>query len=952
MPSEVLDLKGLSSSSFFSDDLRHTDEGQVGVWKSASVPNHRGECLPKNSLESHDSFPVRDQNASLILNRHAVGAERTSNYFSRSNEVNMMNSQYESSLFSSSLSDIFTRKLRFSPSNALYGHSVDTVASHFEEEEVFESLEELEAQTIGNLLPDDDDLLAGVTDGLDCLVETTGEDDAEDLDFFSNVGGMDLGDDGLSVGQKNSESPGLFNNLPGMHNGAMAGEHPLGEHPSRTLFVRNINSNVEDSELKVLFEQYGDIRTLYTACKHRGFVMISYYDIRAARNAMKALQNKPLRRRKLDIHYSIPKDNPSEKDINQGTLVVFNLESSVSNEELRQIFGVYGEIKEIREAPHRSHHKFIEFYDIRAAEAALCALNLSDIAGKQIKLEPSRPGGVRRSLVQQLHPQLEREDIGLYLQQGSPPVNCSAGFSGLVPSGTIKSSSLSNGSVLGVHSMLRAPSLETVLHHGISSSVPSSLPSVMRSESTGNQSGFIDSGHSPSQLKLGIRASSAVHPHSLPEHPDGLNNNVHCNSLNTLAGNINLRSSERPDSRQLCGVNFNGRSIELNEDVFASGGNRTCPIPGPHYAWGNSYRPQPPAPGVVWPNSPSYMNGIAAAHTPTQVHGVPRAASHLMHTVMPMNNHHVGSAPAVNPSIWDRQHAYAGELSKASGFHSGSIGNMNLSNNSPQSMDFFSHIFPQVGGNSVELPIPQRNVGLQSHHQRCMVFPGRGQILPMMNSFDSSNERGRSRRNEAVSNQADKKQYELDIDRIMRGEDNRTTLMIKNIPNKYTSKMLLAAIDERHRGTYDFIYLPIDFKNKCNVGYAFINMTDPGLIIPFYEAFNGKKWEKFNSEKVASLAYARIQGKAALIAHFQNSSLMNEDKRCRPILFNTDGPNAGDQVPFPMGVNVRTRPGKTRSNTPDENSDEGLLISGNGENYPSGDTSSSCLVKDLDQPVP
>ena len=62
------------------------------------------------------------------------------------------------------------------------------------------------------------------------------------------------------------------------------------------------------------------------------------------------------------------------------------------------------------------------------------------------------------------------------------------------------------------------------------------------------------------------------------------------------------------------------------------------------------------------------------------------------------------------------------------------------------------------------------------------------------------------------------------------------------------------------------------------------------------QSFNGKKWEKFNSEKVASLAYARIQGKAALIAHFQNSSLMNEDKRCRPILFHTDGPNAGDQV--------------------------------------------------------
>lgn len=50
------------------------------------------------------------------------------------------------------------------------------------------------------------------------------------------------------------------------------------------------------------------------------------------------------------MHHSFStlfQDNPSEKDINQGTLVVFNLDPSVSNDDLRQIFGAYGEVKEV-----------------------------------------------------------------------------------------------------------------------------------------------------------------------------------------------------------------------------------------------------------------------------------------------------------------------------------------------------------------------------------------------------------------------------------------------------------------------------------------------------------------------------------------------------------------------------------------------------------------------------
>ena len=69
----------------------------------------------------------------------------------------------------------------------------------------------------------------------------------------------------------------------------------------------------------------------------------------------------------------------------------------------------------------------------------------------------------------------------------------------------------------------------------------------------------------------------------------------------------------------------------------------------------------------------------------------------------------------------------------------------------------------------------------------------------------------------------------------MTGEDKRTTLMVKNIPNKYTQKMLLATIDEHFKGQYDFFYLPIDFKNKCNVGYAFLNMVWALPILQLHE---------------------------------------------------------------------------------------------------------------------
>jgi hypothetical protein len=89
---------------------------------------------------------------------------------------------------------------------------------------------------------------------------------------------------------------------------------------------------------------------------------------------------------------------------------------------------------------------------------------------------------------------------------------------------------------------------------------------------------------------------------------------------------------------------------------------------------------------------------------------------------------------------------------------------------------------------------------------------------PLFGTADSipkvSPGREKSPENEIKSKRSDaedKSKFKLILNKVG-NDDNRTTLMIKNIPNKYNQKMLLAAVDERHKGTYDFFYLPIDFK--------------------------------------------------------------------------------------------------------------------------------------------
>lgn len=117
--------------------------------------------------------------------------------------------------------------------------------------------------TNGSFLPDEDELLSEVMYGFEASWLSNLVDDSEECDLFGSGGGLELengtqenlraGVSNLSLSNVDVWDGGPHLDLSnGM--GTLPGEHPLGEHPSRTLFVRNINSSVEDAEIRSLFE--------------------------------------------------------------------------------------------------------------------------------------------------------------------------------------------------------------------------------------------------------------------------------------------------------------------------------------------------------------------------------------------------------------------------------------------------------------------------------------------------------------------------------------------------------------------------------------------------------------------------------------------------------------------------------------------------------------------------
>ena len=130
---------------------------------------------------------------------------------------------------------------------------------------------------------------------------------------------------------------------------------------------------------------------------------------------------------------------------------------------------------------------------------------------------------------------------------------------------------------------------------------------------------------------------------------------------------------------------------------------------------------------------------------------------------------------------------------------------------------------------------------------------------------------------------------------IISGDDNRTTVMVMNIPPKLQPEQLLSLLAIKgFEGKFDWFYLPSaghqkqgQKKNAC---YAFINFIDPLIVLDFYEKFNDLEWnkqfERCQSEKRCQLRYAEFQGLESIEKHYNGKKVSLKETTFKPLRLN------------------------------------------------------------------
>lgn len=128
--------------------------------------------------------------------------------------------------------------------------------------------------------------------------------------------------------------------------------------------------------------------------------------------------------------------------------------------------------------------------------------------------------------------------------------------------------------------------------------------------------------------------------------------------------------------------------------------------------------------------------------------------------------------------------------------------------------------------------------------------------------------------------------------------DERTTLLLKNIPPTCTTAMLVDMLNSQgFDGSYNFVYAPTDFRSLTSFGYGFVNLVSFSEAVRMMDSLDGYEgWVSSGINAMEVCWSMPHQGLDLQIRRFQNSPVMHPSvpDEIKPMIF-TDGVRS----PFP-----------------------------------------------------
>lgn len=108
---------------------------------------------------------------------------------------------------------------------------------------------------------------------------------------------------------------------------------------------------------------------------------------------------------------------------------------------------------------------------------------------------------------------------------------------------------------------------------------------------------------------------------------------------------------------------------------------------------------------------------------------------------------------------------------------------------------------------------------------------------PFMVSHQNSYKYGKEEGDPAET-QTEKKKgsgEDVDINKLLSGEETRSAVMIRNIPNRFSKEELCEILDPFVEGRYTILNMPLDSKTHRNLGYSFIQFHSIDDLIVAYK---------------------------------------------------------------------------------------------------------------------